>query len=133
MHRSGGWEKGSHVVTPASGSGSEPRFCSADAAASCKVTLPDTRSGGAANVGFLKEPGKVRLADVLLFLQDFGFHYAVTLPFFFFFPLLCYRCFKTDPVTLVNTRDFCLGGSQYGDSDVYFYVYFMCIYVYFFT
>lgn len=36
-------------------------------------------------MGFLKELGKVRLADVLLFLQDFGFHYAVTLPFFFFF------------------------------------------------
>lgn len=40
-------------------------------------------------MGFLKGLGKVRFADALFFLKDFGFHYAVTLPFFFFSPLLC--------------------------------------------
>lgn len=35
-----------------------------------------------ANVGFLKEIVKVYATDVLFFLKDFGFHYAVTWAFF---------------------------------------------------
>lgn len=45
------------------------------------------KTGAMANVGFLKEIVKVYLMDVLFFLKDFGFHYAVT--WAFFFPLLC--------------------------------------------
>lgn len=55
-------------------------------------------------MGFLKELGKVRLADVLLFLQDFGFHYAVTLPFFFFFPSFVLRSSRYVLVTLARQQ-----------------------------
>lgn len=45
------------------------------------------KTGAMANVGFLKEVVKVYFTDVLFFLKDFGFHYAVTWAFFFPPPL----------------------------------------------